>query len=111
MAEETKTEPKQKTSSAKSTESAKKIRYIVKRMYQKAQQAKEQNLKVAYCMVMCNYEEILEAMDVVQVYTENYAGLCAVKREAEQYMKKAQAEGYSDVLCGYAQVGIGFDAW
>jgi benzoyl-CoA reductase/2-hydroxyglutaryl-CoA dehydratase subunit BcrC/BadD/HgdB len=62
-------------------------------------------------MVMCNYEEILDAMDVVQVYTENYAGLCAVKREAEQYMKKAQAAGYSDVLCGYAQVGIGFDAW
>ena len=111
MAEETKTEPKQKTSSAKSTESAGKIRLIVKRMYKKAQQAKEQNLKVAYCMVMCNYEEILEALDIVQVYTENYAGLCAVKREAEQYMKKAQAEGYSDVLCGYAQVGIGFDAW
>jgi benzoyl-CoA reductase/2-hydroxyglutaryl-CoA dehydratase subunit BcrC/BadD/HgdB len=111
MAEETKTEPKQKTSSVKSTESAGKIRHIVKRMYKKAQQAKEEHKKVAYCMVMCNYEEILEAMDVVQVYTENYAGLCAVKREAEQYMKKAQAAGYSDVLCGYAQVGIGFDAW
>jgi benzoyl-CoA reductase/2-hydroxyglutaryl-CoA dehydratase subunit BcrC/BadD/HgdB len=106
MADETKA----KTSSAKSTESAKKIRYIVKRMYEKAQQAKEEKRKVAYCMVMCNYEEILEAMDIVQVYTENYAGLCAVKREAEQYMAKAQAEGYSDVLCGYAQVGIGFDA-
>jgi benzoyl-CoA reductase/2-hydroxyglutaryl-CoA dehydratase subunit BcrC/BadD/HgdB len=61
-------------------------------------------------MVMCNYEEILEAMDIVQVYTENYAGLCAVKRQAECYMEKARAEGYSDLLCGYAQVGIGFDA-
>jgi benzoyl-CoA reductase/2-hydroxyglutaryl-CoA dehydratase subunit BcrC/BadD/HgdB len=111
MAEENKAEPKQKTSSAKSTQSAKKIRYIVKRMYEKAQQAKEEKRKVAYCMVMCNYEEILEAMNIVPVWTENYAGLCAVKRAAQPYMEKARAEGYSDVLCGYTQVGIGFDAW
>jgi benzoyl-CoA reductase/2-hydroxyglutaryl-CoA dehydratase subunit BcrC/BadD/HgdB len=103
-------EAKEKTSSRKSTESAGKIRTVVKRMYQQAQQAKEEKRKVAYCMVMCNYEEILAAMDIVQVYTENYAGLCAVKRQAEPYMDKARAEGYSDLLCGYAQVGIGFDA-
>jgi len=99
-----------KTSSRKFTESAGKIRTVVKRMYQQAQQAKEEKRKIAYCMVMCNYEEILEAMDIVQVYTENYAGLCAVKRQAECYMEKARAEGYSNLLCGYAQVGIGFDA-
>ena len=99
-----------KTSSRKFTESAGKIRTVVKRMYQQAQQAKEEQKKVAYCMAMCNYEEILEAMAIVQVYTENYAGLCAVKRQAECYMEKARAEGYSDLLCGYAQVGIGFDA-
>jgi benzoyl-CoA reductase/2-hydroxyglutaryl-CoA dehydratase subunit BcrC/BadD/HgdB len=79
-------------------------------MYKQAQQAKEEKRKVAYCMVMCNYEEILAAMDIVQVYAENYAGLCAVKRQAEPYMDKARAEGYSDLLCGYAQVGLGFDA-
>ncbi len=99
-----------RTSSRKFTESAGKIRTVVKRMYKQAQQAKEEKRKVAYCMVMCNYEEILAAMDIVQVYTENYAGLCAVKRQAECYMEKARAEGYSDLLCGYAQVGIGFDA-
>ncbi|MCJ7522655.1 MAG: 2-hydroxyacyl-CoA dehydratase family protein [Dehalococcoidia bacterium] len=103
-------EATEKTSSRKFTESAGKIRTVVKRMYQQAQQAKEEKRKVAYCMVMCNYEEILAAMDIVQVYTENYAGLCAVKRQAESYMDKARAEGYSDLLCGYAQVGIGFDA-
>ncbi|MFC1847775.1 2-hydroxyacyl-CoA dehydratase subunit D [Chloroflexota bacterium] len=103
-------EAAEKTSSRKFTESAGKIRTVVKRMYQQAQQAKEEKRKVAYCMVMCNYEEILSAMDIVQVYTENYAGLCAVKRQAECYMEKARAEGYSDLLCGYAQVGIGFDA-
>lgn len=100
----------EKTSSRKFTESAGKIRTVVKRMYKQAQQAKEEKRKVAYCMVMCNYEEILAAMDIVQVYTENYAGLCAVKRQAEEYMDKARSEGYSDLLCGYAQVGIGFDA-
>jgi len=99
-----------RTSSRKFTESAGKIRTVVKRMYKQAQQAKEERRKVAYCMVVCNYEEILAAMDIVQVYTENYAGLCAVKRQAECYMEKARAEGYSDLLCGYAQVGIGFDA-
>jgi len=90
--------PKVKTSSAKSTQSAGNIRKVVKRMYLQAQQAKEENRKVAYCMVVCNYEEILAAMDIVQVYCENYAGLCAVKRQAEVYMDKARAEGYSDVL-------------
>ena len=90
MAEETKTEPKQKTSSAKSTESAGKIRLIVKRMYKKAQQAKEENLKVAYCMVMCNYEEILEAMDVVQVYTENVWGK-AISRVVTEKWSNEQA--------------------
>ncbi len=99
-----------KTSSRKFTESAGKIRTVVKRMYQEAQRAREEQRKVAYCMVMCNYEEILAAMDIVQVYTENFAGLCAVKRQAECYMEKARSEGYSDLLCGYAQVGIGFDA-
>jgi benzoyl-CoA reductase/2-hydroxyglutaryl-CoA dehydratase subunit BcrC/BadD/HgdB len=99
-----------KTSSRKFTQSAGKIRTVVKRMYQEAQRAREEQRKVAYCMVMCNYEEILAAMDIVQVYTENFAGLCAVKRQAECYMEKARSEGYSDLLCGYAQVGIGFDA-
>ena len=87
-----------RTSSRKSTESAGKIRTVVKRMYQQAQKAREENRKVAYCMVMCNYEEVLAAMDIVQVYTENYAGLCAVKRQAEPYIDKALAEGYSDLL-------------
>ena len=39
-------ETKAKTSSAKSTESAGKIRTVVKRMYQQAQQAKEEKRKV-----------------------------------------------------------------
>ncbi len=37
------------------------------------------------------------------------AALCAVKRAADSYLKKADAEGFSPLICSYARVGIGFD--
>lgn len=105
VSEETK-----KTTAAKSTETARKVRGLVKGMYARARQAKEQGQPVAYCMVGCQYDEILAALGVVPIWTENYAGLCAAKRAAQPFLMKAEAEGYANVICGYARTGIGFDA-
>lgn len=101
---------KQKTTAVKSTQTAKKVRELVKRLYSRAHEAKAKGQPVAYCMVSSHYNEILIAMGIVPVWTENYAGLCAAKKAAEPLLVKAEAEGYSNVICGYARTGIGFDA-
>lgn len=100
---------RQKTTAIKSTEAAKKVRGIVKSLYRRAKEAKEQDRLVSYCMVGSQYDEILRAMDIEPVWTENFGGLCAAKRAAEPYLEKAEAEGFSQLICGYARTGIGFD--
>jgi len=101
---------KELTSAAKSTETAKKVRPMVKRLYATAHEAKEQGRPVAYGMLGCQYDEILRAMDITPIWTENYAGVCGTKRDAERFLNKAEYDGYSNVICSYATTGIGFDA-
>ncbi|MEW6033920.1 MAG: 2-hydroxyacyl-CoA dehydratase family protein [Chloroflexota bacterium] len=100
----------QKTTAAKSTETVRKVRGMVKAMYQGAVEAKAKGQPVAYCMVGSQYDEIVRTMGVFPIWTENYAGLCAAKRDAERFIMKAESEGYSNVICGYVRTGIGFDA-
>ncbi|MDD5094586.1 MAG: 2-hydroxyacyl-CoA dehydratase family protein [Dehalococcoidia bacterium] len=102
--------PRDKTSAVKSTQTARKVRKVVKTMYTEAQEAKAAGKPVAYGMMGSMYDEILIAMDVPVVWTENYAGLCATKQDAGRFLVKAENEGYSNVICGYARTGIGFDA-
>ena len=99
----------EKTTARKSTQTARKVRGIVKDMYTRAHQAKENGDPVAYGMVGSQYDEILHAMGIVPIWTENYAGLCAAKRQAENYLLRAEADGYSNVICGYVRTGLGFD--
>jgi len=50
-------------------------------------------------------------MDIVPAWTENYAAICAVKRDAQRFLEKAEAENFSRSLCTYALCGLGFDVW
>jgi benzoyl-CoA reductase/2-hydroxyglutaryl-CoA dehydratase subunit BcrC/BadD/HgdB len=102
--------PGKKTTSVKSTRTARKVRDVVRTMYSQAHEAKAQGRPVAYCMAGCWFNEILVAMDITPIWTENYAGLCAVKHDAERFLLKAEADGYSNVICGYTRIGLGFDA-
>jgi benzoyl-CoA reductase/2-hydroxyglutaryl-CoA dehydratase subunit BcrC/BadD/HgdB len=102
--------PKERKTAVKSTETVKKVRSVVRTMYSRAHQAKEQGIPVAYCMAGCAYNEILDAMGIVPIWTENYAGLCSAKQDSERFILKAEAEGYSNLICSYARTGIGFDA-
>ncbi|MDD5093935.1 MAG: 2-hydroxyacyl-CoA dehydratase family protein [Dehalococcoidia bacterium] len=103
-------EQTKKTTSIKATKTAKKVREFVRTMYMRAHQAKAEGRPVAYCMMASGYDEILLAMDITPVWTENYAGLCAAKHEAEPFLLRAEADGYSNVVCGYVRTGLGFDA-
>jgi benzoyl-CoA reductase/2-hydroxyglutaryl-CoA dehydratase subunit BcrC/BadD/HgdB len=99
-----------KTTAVKGTDTARKVRAMVKNIYRSANEAAGQGKKVAYIMVASQYDEIIRAMDIVPLPTENYAGLCAAKRDMDRFLLKAEADGYSQVLCSYARIGLGFDS-
>ncbi len=102
--------PKKQTTSVKSTRTARKVREVVRTMNSRAHDAKAQGRPVAYCMAGSFFNEMLVAMDITPVWTENYAGLCAVTQDAGRFLQKAESDGYSNVVCGYARTGLGFDA-
>ncbi|MDQ5985364.1 MAG: (R)-phenyllactyl-CoA dehydratase alpha subunit [Syntrophus sp. SKADARSKE-3] len=99
-----------KTTAVKGTDTARLIRGLVKNIYKSAHEAKAAGKKVAYFMVASQYDEIVRAMDIVPLPTENYAGLCAAKRDMDRFLLKAEEDGYSQVLCSYARIGLGFDS-
>ena len=99
-----------KTTAVKATESAKKVRAMVKGMSLRAAEARSQGKLLAYCMAESQYDEIIRAIDIVPVWTENYAGVCAAKRDTERFLMKAESDGYSNVVCSYVRIGLGFDS-
>jgi len=101
---------REKTTATKATETVKKVRNMVRAMYHGAAEAKANGHYVAYTMVASQYDEILRAMDIVPIWTENYAGLCAAKRDAGRFIERSENEGYANVICGYVRIGLGFDA-
>ena len=96
-----------KTTAVKATETAKDAYKIVKKMYSRAREAMAQGAPVAWVMSASVAEEMLYAMDVVPIYTENYGAVCAAKKGAGPFLMAAEAEGYSNVICGYVRTGIG----
>jgi len=109
MPEEKKPEQRKRRRTA--TEAASKIGPMVKGTIGGTRKAKEEGKKLAYMFIVCGYDEIVRAMDVVPVWCENYAGVCAVKRDAQRFLERAEAENFSRSLCTYALCGLGFDAW
>jgi benzoyl-CoA reductase/2-hydroxyglutaryl-CoA dehydratase subunit BcrC/BadD/HgdB len=93
------------------TESSVKAGRMSRDLSARAQQAKAEGKPVAYTFIVCAYDEILHAMDVVPVWTENFAGVCAAKRDAQRFLEKAEAENFSRSLCTYALCDLGFDIW
>ena len=109
MAEEEKKEVRKKRRTA--TEAAASIGPMVKAAIGGTIRAKQEGKKLAYSFIVCSYDEILWAMDIVPVWTENYAGICGAKRDAERFLERAESLGFSRSLCTYALCGLGFDQW
>jgi benzoyl-CoA reductase/2-hydroxyglutaryl-CoA dehydratase subunit BcrC/BadD/HgdB len=109
MTEEKKPEERKKRRTA--TEAASKIGPMVKAAIGGTVQARAEGKPLAYSFIVCCYDEIIRAMDVVPIWTENYAGICGAKRDAQRFLERAEAENFSRSLCTYALCGLGFDAW
>ncbi|RLB28566.1 MAG: hypothetical protein DRG66_03435 [Deltaproteobacteria bacterium] len=108
MAEEEKKERKKRRTA---TEAAASIGPMVKESIGGTIRAKQEGKKLAYSFIVCLYDEILRVMDIVPVWTENYAGVCGAKRDAERFLERAESLGFSRSLCTYALCGLGFDQW
>lgn len=100
--------PEQKTTAAKSTETSREVYSLLKSAYSRAHQAIGEGHPVAWVMVGSMAEEILQAMDVVAVYPENYSAVCAAKKVALDFITQSESEGYSNTICGYARTGLGY---
>ncbi|MDD5204846.1 MAG: hypothetical protein PHS17_05470, partial [Desulfobacterales bacterium] len=106
MAEEQKKPKKRMTA----TQAAASIGPMVKDFIVGTNRAKaEGKKKLAYTFIVCHHEEILHALDVLPIWTENFAGICGAKRDAERFLQRAECLGLSRSLCTYAVCGIGFD--
>ena len=99
----------QRTPRRKSTEAASKIPGMAKALVAETLRAKEEGKPIAYCFICCGYDEIIRAMDITPVWVENYAGVCAAKREAPRFLERAEEDNLSRSLCTYATCGLGFD--
>lgn len=109
MGEEKKPEARKKRKTA--TEAAAKIGPMVKASIGGTVRAREEGKPVAYSFICCCYDEIIRAMDIIPVWTENYAGVCGAKRDAQRFLERAESQNFSRSLCTYALCGLGFDQW
>jgi benzoyl-CoA reductase/2-hydroxyglutaryl-CoA dehydratase subunit BcrC/BadD/HgdB len=107
--EQEKKKPKKRRTATKAAAS---IGPMVKALIGNTLKAKEEGKqKLAFTFIVCSQEEIFRAMDVIPVWTEQFAGICGAKRDSERFLERAESLGLSRSLCTYALCGIGFDQW
>ncbi len=95
------------TSASKATEIARKANDWTKMMYRKAEELRKGGQPVAWCMWGAQ-QEIIEAFDIYSVFTENYAAVAAAKQQADALLEAAESEGFSNLICSYVRLGIGY---
>jgi benzoyl-CoA reductase/2-hydroxyglutaryl-CoA dehydratase subunit BcrC/BadD/HgdB len=78
----------------------------VRKFYEDAHQAKAEKRPVAW--VASTFPvETLQAMDVVPVWPENYASVCAARQVSVDLCERAEREGFSRDLCSYSRCVLG----
>lgn len=84
-----------------------KISSLIKKYYNDALMAKQNGEKVGW--VTSNFpQEIIQAMDLWVIYPENHSATVAVMGEDTECCKAAEAAGFSNDICSYAKVNIGY---
>jgi len=81
-------------------------RNYVQGFYQQAHRAKAEKRPVAW--VASTFPvETLQAMDIVPVWPENYASVCAARQISVELCERAEREGFSRDLCSYSRCVLG----
>lgn len=80
---------------------------LLDKHYEEAWEAKQAGKKVGW--VSSNFpQEFLEAMGLTVYYPENHSTSLSAKHESMDMIAIAEKLGYSNDLCGYARVNLGF---
>jgi len=78
----------------------------VKKFYEDAHRVKAENRPIAW--VTSTFPiETLQAMDIVAVWPENYASVCAARQVSVELCELAEQEGFSRDLCSYSRCVLG----
>jgi benzoyl-CoA reductase/2-hydroxyglutaryl-CoA dehydratase subunit BcrC/BadD/HgdB len=83
-----------------------KMRELMAIYYMTAKNARTNNQMVAWITSGAPVE-FLHAMDVIPIYPENHAAMCATQKMAVELEQAAEAKGYSMDLCSYARTDFG----
>lgn len=97
-----------KMHATKHLETTKSVSAMIKKYYaeQREKQSKE-GQPVAWCCVAVP-KQILQALDILAFYPEQYATVCASRDASVRFIKPAETAGFAKELCGYARVNLGF---
>jgi benzoyl-CoA reductase/2-hydroxyglutaryl-CoA dehydratase subunit BcrC/BadD/HgdB len=92
----------------KHLETTKAASAIIKKYYADQQEKqKKGGQPVAWCCVGIP-KQILQALDILAFYPEQYATVCASRDSSERFIKPAETAGLAKELCGYARVITGY---
>jgi len=97
----------QSTSARKSLQTTLEVPTLRKAYYARTQEDSKKGKKVAWCSNNIP-SEILDAMDVTAVFLENYATVIASKRLASGFCAAGEKVGFSQDVCGYARMLMGY---
>jgi len=81
-------------------------RNYTKKYYEDAHRAKAEKRPVAWVTSTFPIETLL-AMDIVPVWPENYASVCAARQVSVELCERAEREGFSRDLCSYSRCVLG----
>ena len=81
-------------------------RNYVKKHYEDAHRAKTEKKPVAWVTSTTPIEALL-AMDIVPIWPENYASVCAARQVSVNLCERAEREGFSRDLCSYSRCVLG----
>ena len=87
-------------------QSAKDLKQINADYYSEANSAHDQGKHVAWITAVFPVE-ILYAMDIIPIYPENHAVICAARHMTEELSEEVEAQGYGRDLCAYARCDLG----
>ncbi len=95
------------TSARKSLQTTLEVSTLRKSYYARTLDDSEKGKKVAWCSNNIP-GEILNTMDVTAVFLENYATVIASKRLASGFCAAGEKMGFSQDVCGYARMLMGY---
>lgn len=97
----------QSTSAKKSLQTTLEVPVLRRKYYAQTLDDSQKGRKVAWCSNNIP-SEILDAMDVTAVFLENYASVIASKRLASGFCAAGEKVGFSQDVCGYARMLMGY---